>query len=299
MNAAGRLALYAAGLVAAFVTAFFVAKAVVPSSAVQSWTDSSQASAHAGHASTGGDGAAITPPGLSLSQDGYLLSPVSAPPRVATAGELRFRIADATGTPVTAFTTTHTKKLHLIVVRTDGAGFRHVHPVLDSATGIWSTPWTWSAAGTYRVFADFQPADIAGAPELTLTRTVEVGGDFTPVDPGPPRTVDEVDGFTVTLDGHLSAASTGRLTATVSRGGQPVTELQPYLGTFGHLVALRDGDLAYLHVHPQGTEPTAGQTGGPAVSFAAEAPTAGKYLLYLDFQVDDTVHTATFVVDAH
>ena len=35
-----------------------------------------------------------------------------------------------------------------------------------------------------------------------------------------------------------------------------------------------------------------------AVSFAATAPTAGRYLLYLDFKVDDTVHTASFVVDA-
>ena len=29
-----------------------------------------------------------------------------------------------------------------------------------------------------------------------------------------------------------------------------MTDLQPYLGAYGHLVALRDGDLAYLHVHP-------------------------------------------------
>ena len=73
---------------------------------------------------------------------------------------------------------------------------------------------------------------------------------------------------------------------SVTRDGEPVTVLEPYLGAFGHLVALRDGDLAYLHVHAEGADPEAGQTTGPDIAFAAEAPTAGRYLLYLDFQVD-------------
>ncbi len=72
--------------------------------------------------------------------------------------------------------------------------------------------------------------------------------------------------------------------------------MQPYLGAFGHLVALRDGDLAYLHVHPEGAEPETGQLSGPTVEFATEVPTPGRYLLYFDFQVDDEVHTASFVV---
>ena len=96
----------------------------------------------------------------------------------------------------------------------------------------------------------------------------------------------------------LTAGVSTQVTAKVSRDGEPVSTLQPYLGAYGHLVALREGDLAYLHVHPEGAEPQGDRTGGPAVSFAATAPTAGRYLLYLDFKVDDTVHTATFVVDA-
>ena len=63
-------------------------------------------------------------------------------------------------------------------------------------------------------------------------------------------------------------------------------------------MALRQGDLAYLHVHPEGVAPTAGQLAGPQVRFATTAPTPGRYLLYLDFQVDGQVHTAEFVVDA-
>ena len=76
-----------------------------------------------------------------------------------------------------------------------------------------------------------------------------------------------------------------------------VALVEPYLGAFGHLVALRDGDLAYLHVHPHGDAPTAGQTSEPDIVFEAIAPTPGRYLLFLDFQVDGQVHTAPLVLD--
>src|SRR5699024_11976515 len=80
--------------------------------------------------------------------------------------------------------------------------------------------------------------------------------------------------------------------------GAPVSELEPYLGAFGHLVALRDGDLAYLHVHPHGEVPAAGETSGPDIVFEATAPTSGRDLLYLDFQVAGQVHTAPLVLAA-
>ena len=101
----------------------------------------------------------------------------------------------------------------------------------------------------------------------------------------------------MTLRGGLAAGRSSRLTFTVTRNGRPVTDLRPYLGAYGHLVALRQGDLAYLHVHPDG-EPGDGKTKpGPAVTFHAEAPSAGTYRLYLDFQHGSRAHTAEFTVE--
>jgi hypothetical protein len=302
MNAGTRLAIYGIGVVVAFGGAFGLASAIVPPSVVSDWKDGAEMNSHNGHdsAATAGeetaDAAADSLKGLSLGLEGYVLSPVEAPGAVGTSGELRFQILDAAGAPVTEYTTAHDKDLHLIVVRTDGSQFRHVHPTLDEATGTWSLPWEWAEAGSYRVFADFAPAG-ADAASLTLTRTVQVAGDFAPVAPQPTQ-IAHVDGFTVALDGDLTAGSAKDLTLAVTQDGKPVTALEPYLGAFGHLVALRDGDLAYLHVHAKGEEPEAGETSGPEIEFAAEAPTAGRYFLYLDFQVDGQVHTAEFVIDA-
>ncbi|MGA5466728.1 heavy-metal-associated domain-containing protein [Mycobacterium sp. NPDC050041] len=300
MNATGRLAAFGAGLTVAFTAAYFSAAAVVPD-APPTGTQNLGADP-ADHSGPTQQVLPVSPlsadsPGLSLAQGGYALSAVRAPGAPSGPGSLSFTIADPSGTPLLDYATVHDKKLHLIVVRSDGQHFAHVHPVLDQTTGLWSTPWMWKAAGTYRVFADFQPAQ-ANSTKLTLTRTVDVAGEVAPAPPLTTRTSDQIAGYTVELDGALIAGVSKQLTAKITRDGKPVTALMPYLGAYGHLVALREGDLAYLHVHPEGAEPVGDRTGGPAVSFAATAPTAGRYLLYLDFQVDDTVHTATFVVDA-
>ncbi|MFI8526216.1 heavy-metal-associated domain-containing protein [Promicromonospora sukumoe] len=337
MNAPQRLGLYGGGLAALFAVTFAVAGAVVPQASVDAWSASAEAGPDAmemdgtempgdaaGHEQAGAadahgqdeaadadgsdgahgsDGAAdahgsgadpASVRGLALEQDGLLLSPVTAPDEVGERGTLSFSVTDADGAAVTAFETEHDKELHLVVVRSDGERFRHVHPTM-SADGVWSIPWTWAEAGTYRVFTDFVPA--ASGENVTLSRAVEVAG---PVDPRPATAVsasDTTGGYIATLTGDLSTSGESTLTATVTRDGEPVTGLEPYLGAYGHLVALRDGDLAYLHVHPEGDEPEPGTRSGPDVTFMTEAPTSGRYLLYLDFKVDGDVHTARFVVD--
>jgi len=304
MNAATRLAAYGAGLAVVFGGAFAAADAVVPESTVTNWNQaakghemSTSTNSHGGHGGQAGKTSSPTDapvPGVTSAQGGYLLSPVAVPTAVGEAGKLSFQIRDTRGEAVTEFTASHEKRLHLIVVRTDGTQFRHVHPIMG-ADGTWSLPWEWAAAGTYRVYADFIPQADADVGTLTLSRTVEVAGHFTP-SPTAPNTTASVDGFDVELVGDLVAGSSSQLTFTVSRDGKPVTTVQPYLGAFGHLVALREGDLAYLHVHTEREDP-ADELSGPEIGFRAEAPTPGRYLLYLDFQVDGKVHSAPFVVD--
>ena len=71
-----------------------------------------------------------------------------------------------------------------------------------------------------------------------------------------------VDGYDITLTGHARAGSESALTVTVTKNGVPVTELQPYLGTYAHLTAIHTGDLAFTHLHSGDT--VNADEGGPA-----------------------------------
>ena len=83
------------------------------------------------------------------------------------------------------------------------------------------------------------------------------------------------------------------VTFAVLRDGQPLEALDAYLGAKGHLVALREGDLAYLHVHP--TE--GGSSRSNEVGFMATFPTAGRYRLFLQFQTGGKVRTVAYTVE--
>jgi hypothetical protein len=306
VNAPQRLGLYGGGLAAVFAAAFVVAGAVVPEGSVAAWSTTTEGEepedmegmagmeGMEGMDEEPGESGATSVRGLSLEQDGLLLSPVSVPDETDEAGTLSFTITSADGEAVTGFETEHDKKLHLIVVRSDGNLFRHVHPTMAD-DGVWSIPWTWDKAGSYRVFTDFVPE--ATGENVTLSRSVDVAGRFSPEPATSASATDTTGGYTAALTGDLSASGDSMLTVTITKDGEPVTDLEPYLGAYGHLVALREGDLAYLHVHPEGDEPAPGAESGPDIAFMTEAPTPGRYLLYLDFKVDGDVHTARFVLD--
>ena len=237
------------------------------------------------------------PGGLMVSDRGYSLD-LAADALPASAGaELAYRIVGSDGQPVTGYEASHDKDMHLIAVRRDTSGFQHVHPSLD-ADGTWRVPLDLTA-GSWRIFADFVPAegDAAGQ-TLTLGADLAVAGVYRPEAlPASSRTA-QVDGYTVTLDGDLLPGKESELTLSVARDGRPVTDLEPYLAAYGHLVALRAGDLAYLHVHPAG-EPGDGKTpAGPDITFYATAPSTGDYRLFLDFQHDGVVRTAEFTARA-
>ncbi|MEU5976443.1 hypothetical protein [Streptomyces sp. NPDC047315] len=244
---------------------------------------------HDGHTGHGG----ARPGGLSVSESGYTLE-LDATVLPAGTQTVTFRITGPDGLSVTEYEPEHEKELHLIAVRRDTTGFQHVHPVRDG-NGVWSVGLTLTP-GDWRIFADIHPAGHDGT--LTLGVDAAVAGPYDPQPlPGDTRTA-HLGEYAVTLDGGLVPGAASDLTLTVTRDGRPVTDLQPYLGAYGHLVALRAGDLGYLHVHPEG-EPGDGATEpGPEIIFMAAAPTAGTYRLYLDFQHDDAVRTAEFTLRA-
>lgn len=257
---------------------------------------------------TGDAGAAVS--GLAVSEGGYTLQIDRG---FFTAGEtapLTFRITDARGRVVRDdYELEHDKRLHLIVVRRDTAIFEHLHP-RKGEDGTWSVDLTLREPGVYRAYADFK---IDGN-RRTLATDLFVPGDFRPNRLPAPTATDQAVDATGKPAGDLDVALTasgvraGRetsLTFAVTRNGRVFEALEPYLGAKGHLVALREGDLAYLHVHPteDGPEhaPEDGSTStgsrGDEIRFAATFPTAGRYRLFLQFKAGGEIRTVAYTLE--
>ncbi|HEX4814166.1 MAG TPA: hypothetical protein VFV66_15590 [Nonomuraea sp.] len=294
MNTATRLGAYALGLAVVFGGALGAGRAVGPAappppkaadhSAMAAGKQEEAAHGHDATQQTKSD----TPGGLQVSDNGYTLNPLTTV-KAGKPADFRFTVTGPDGRPVTDYQVEHEKKMHFIVVSRDLASFQHVHPEM-SADGTWEVKLTLPDAGSYRAFADFAPA---GGDGMTLGADLPVSGDY---DPQPlPKAVrtSKVGDYTVSLTGDLVPGRSSKLTLSVSKDGEPVTDLQPYLGAYGHLVALRAGDLAYLHVHPEESDKA-----GPEITFYAEVPSGGDYRLFLDFQHDGKVRTADFTAAA-
>jgi hypothetical protein len=281
-----KIALFVLGLMVVFAAAAAVGSAFHPAKTEGDGSEETM-DAHAMEATAHG-AAEHEPAGLGISADGYTLHLSPSQFRRGEPRELRLTVEDADGEPVTRFDELHQKRMHLIVVRRDGTQFRHLHPEMDAA-GTWTVPIEFGAAGVYRAFADFS----ADGEQQTLAGDLFVsGGDFEARPFPAPRPLDETAGYEVRLDADDAAAGEpASLSFTVSQGGRPVEDLAPYLGAKGHLVALREGDLAFLHVHPEDHEVAPDE-----IEFAATFPSAGRYRLYLQFNHDGVVRTAEFTV---
>lgn len=234
-------------------------------------------------------GTHAAPGGLTSVADGLELETAWVPSGDdGRSGTLEFRILGPDGRAVRDFDEQHERDMHLMIVRRDLTRYRHLHPVMG-ADGTWAAPLTFAEPGVYRVFADFA----AAGRSLTLGTNLSVPGAYEPVPLEAPADVVRIDGYEVSLDAEVLAEGVASLVFGVSRLERPVEDLEPYLGALGHLVAVREGDLAFIHVHPE-----AGEGSGPRIAFRATFPSEGRYRLFLQFAHEGRVHTVAFTVEA-
>lgn len=243
--------------------------------------------------------AGSTDTGTAASAGGYTLRLTTTTAKPNTPTTVAFTISGPDAMPVTDYTTDQTKKLHLYLIRTDLTGFQHLHPTM-TADGVWSIRTTFPEPGAYRVVADFTPRTGATPTTRVLGAPLTVAGRWQPRPTPPVTTSTTVDGYTVTAAGTLTAAADSPMRIRITRGGNTVTNLQPYLGVWAHLSAFHAGSLALAHMHPT-QQPMSGMTmdSPDPLSFQADLPAAGIYRVYVQFQTDGVLHTAALTLAAH
>jgi hypothetical protein len=266
-----RLAAFGLALVAVFAAAAAVGSAVGPLERGQ--TDR-------GHGSNPlRDG---EPTGLAVAQGGFRLLALRTRLVARRAQRFEFRILDGRGRALRSYDVAHARRMHVVVVRRDLAGFQHVHPTLQR-DGTWSVRLGALGPGSYRAFADFSTA----GEKHVLGTDLFVGGSA-PLRRVPAPTRGTVTGpFQVFLNSRQPPAGEAVTLRFGVRRELARVVLEPYLGARGHLVVLREGDLAYLHVHAD----------EDALAFETTFPSPGRYRAFLEFAADGRVHTAPFTID--
>jgi rRNA maturation protein Nop10 len=229
----------------------------------------------------------------------------------------------SSGAPIKKFEVVHERQYHLFLVSQDMEYFQHIHPE-EQPDGAWTIDVTLPKAGYYKVLSDFLPS--GGASQFLARPLVTAGyaGDLAAdsahllPDTNLTKTVDDI---TATLAYDPSMCSVGlychlNFNLTDSATGRPITDLQTYLGAFGHTLIMSEDMVDYVHSHPldilaqpdddggppqflipPGTD-LEKIRGGPAVTFEGLMPKPGMYRAWTQFRRHDKIHTFAFTFAA-
>ncbi|RLP94708.1 copper resistance protein CopC [Micromonospora sp. BL4] len=230
--------------------------------------------------------------GTTIGAGGYTLQPLERSQPAGVRADYRFRIVGTDRQAATQFAVVHDKPLHMIVVGRDLTGYQHLHPTM-APDGTWSVPLTLARPGGYRVYADFSVTTTNGT-QIPLVLGVDhtVPGAHTPTALPPAQAQATAGPYAVSMNGTPAVGVTAPMQFQVKSADTTTpAQLERYLGTYGHLVVVREGDLGYVHVHPE-QELVDG-----AVQFWLTAPSSGRYRAFFDFQVSGKVHTAEYTIN--
>ncbi len=198
----------------------------------------------------------------------------------STDTEIAFSIRDG-DKAFTDYAVSHTKEMHLIVVRDDLQHFQHLHPERD-ANGVWHVPFTASAGGTYWRYADFVDTD-------EKTYTIRFDKEY-PGDPGTygiaknSETVKTVDGYRIELETAKAGNDVSFTYKITNANGQPV-QVEEYLDARGHSVLISPtGNFIHAHAEEEDEEP----------KFTTTLPPDTFYRAFTQFQINGKVVTVNF-----
>ena len=212
------------------------------------------------------------------------------PLRVGAKTNARLYLTSILGQPIlpTDLREVHTKKIHLLIVDRSLSDYHHEHPEPGGTLGEYIFSFTPQKPGPYRVWVDVQPY-LTGIQEYAPAEIIAptTGEALTDTAENLTASVGELR-YKLSFGAQAIKASesvTGKLRIT-REGGTPVTELEPVMGAFAHLVAFHVDGKTVLHIHPKGTRqliPT--DRGGSELEFQFYSPKPGFFRLFAQTQI--------------
>lgn len=189
------------------------------------------------------------------------------------------------GAPLTSdeLAVVHTKKLHLLVVDKSLGDYHHIHPEPTGKPGEFAFSFTPATGNSYTAWADLTL--INGQNHKLKNELPSASSRRAPLAPITINDAVVVDDLKVTMSLsdplQQGASSMAEFTVT-DRNGKPVTDLEPLMGAYAHLVGFSADGKTLMHSHPMGVEPqNENERGGPKLSFHIEPEASGPTQLYL------------------
>jgi Cu+-exporting ATPase len=223
---------------------------------------------------------------------------------------LAFDLTDkATGKAVDNLQAAHEAPMHLVIVSYDMTYFAHLHPEAKGA-GRYTATNVFPTAGDYVLYVEFAPEGMADEVHrfdlpvgTTGSAPAQMAADMST------HTVDGLDASIKLVGAEtVQAGKEAVFTVNLELAGQPVTDLQAYLGAAAHVVILNERAGGFAHVHA--VAGSAAQVGGgmdemsappaqfgPDVSFAHTFPASGLYKMWVQVARGDSVVTIPWVVE--
>ncbi len=165
---------------------------------------------------------------------------------------LSFTIRNARGRRLRFLEIAHERPIHLVVASKDLKEFAHIHPELRP-DDTFAVTHSFAHGGEYWLFADFTRP---GAPPSIARFTINVEGarrslEALSADKGFTKTEAGLQ-VTLTLPENLQAGEDliFRFDAMDAKTGRTVSDLQPYLGAWAHILIVPEDKSRMIHVHP-------------------------------------------------
>ncbi len=238
---------------------------------------------------------------------------VETEPKVPVAGRetlVHVYILDPAGNAVPTLQVHHERLAHFLLVSENLEEFHHLHAedaglLTEEArkAGRFSFPVTLASGGRYVLAIDAVDKGFVVHKDIALAVDGPAQGptrwNFSPLRSQGPL------GARLVLSAVRPAATrvtTGTL--QLESGGEPVADLQPYLGALMHLAIFREGASESAHNHGGGPEfapflraKAIPGYRGPKLYFEQTFERPGKYRLFAQLQRDATVYTLPFDIE--
>ena len=227
---------------------------------------------------------------------------------------LRYLVTDASsGQVLTNLPIEMEKPMHLIAVSQDLTWFQHIHPAVSN-DGAYTVSTTFPETATYVLFDEFvyNEQTVLDRREVNVGQASEKSASLSPdLDP---KTEGDLTA-SLSAPETIEAGEDVRFTLQATRDGQPVTDLEPYLGVPAHLIIVSSDTRNFAHSHGEASEAgnkereamqgmegmesmgSSSGTFGPEASFHHTFPRSGLYKLWIQFGYRGSVITVPYVVE--